>query len=44
LHVLPHAVPSHVAVAFAGVGQAVQDDVPHDATLLLDRQAPEQTW
>jgi hypothetical protein len=44
LHVLPHAVPSQVAVAFAGVVHGVQEVVPHDMTLVLDEHAPEQMW
>jgi hypothetical protein len=40
--VVLHAVPLHVGVPFAIVGQA-EHDVPHVATLLLDTQAPEHT-
>jgi hypothetical protein len=42
--VTPHAVPSQVAVPFAGAGQAVHDVAPHDATLVLAEQVPEHGW
>lgn len=32
-----------LAVPFGDVGQAVQEVVPHELTLLLDAHAPEQT-
>jgi hypothetical protein len=40
LHVNPHAVPLHVAVALATVGHAVHDVVPQLFTLVLDTHAP----
>jgi hypothetical protein len=42
LHVTPQAVPSQVAVPFAGVGQAVQALAPHEAGLVFERQRPLQ--
>jgi hypothetical protein len=43
LQVIPHVVPLHVAVPFAGTGQGVHD-VPQVATLLLGTQLPAQRW
>jgi hypothetical protein len=43
LHTKSHDVPLHVAVAFAGVGQAVHDE-PQVATLPSETHAPPQTW
>ena len=40
----PHAVPSHVAVLFAGGAQAVHDEVPHVATLVLLTHAAPHRW
>jgi hypothetical protein len=42
LHVEPHEVPLHVAVALAAVGQAVHED-PHVMGLLLGWHALPQT-
>jgi hypothetical protein len=35
LQVKPHALPLHVAVAFAGIGHAVHDVVPQLAVLVF---------
>ncbi len=40
---IPHAVPSHVAEPFAGVGHGEHDD-PHVAVAELLTHAPPQTW
>jgi hypothetical protein len=37
----PQVVPSHVAVPPAEVGHGEQDDVPHDAVLVLAEHCPE---
>jgi hypothetical protein len=43
--VKPQVVPSHdVWLAPAGVGQAVQDVVPHEFTLLFRLHRPLQLW
>ena len=39
----PQVVPSHVAIALAGTGQAVHD-APHVATEVLLTQLPPQLW
>jgi hypothetical protein len=44
LHVNPHELPSHVAVAFAGGVQAVHEVAPQVAVLLLDAQLLPQAW
>jgi hypothetical protein len=44
LQLYPHAVPLHVALAFAGIEQAVHDDVPQVAVLLLLTHRPAQLW
>jgi hypothetical protein len=41
LHASPHAVPSHVGDALAGVAHAVQL-VPHVASVLFAEQVPLQ--
>jgi hypothetical protein len=43
LHTKPHAVPSQVGVALTGAVQGTHE-VPHEAVLLLARQAPLHTW
>jgi hypothetical protein len=42
-HVIPHVVPSHVAVAPAGVGHGVHE-VPQLATSLFAAQVLPQRW
>jgi hypothetical protein len=44
LHFRSHLVPSQAAVALADVGQAVQDEVPHELTLLLSLHSSPQRW
>jgi hypothetical protein len=41
LHVNPHDVPSHVAVALAGTGQAVHEDPQLDTSALLTQALPQ---
>jgi hypothetical protein len=43
LHAKSHAVPSHVAAAFAGGTHAVHD-APHVAVLLVLAQEPPHKW
>jgi hypothetical protein len=44
MQVKPHAVPSHVAVEFAGGVHAVQEVVPQLAVLVLRTHTPPQLW
>jgi hypothetical protein len=43
VHAIPQLIPSHVATPFVGIGQAVQEDVPHELVEELLAQALAQT-